>query len=130
MRIVRGTPPNYIKIRDRFNLGTKNVVFTYGNTLYNPTGGVISHHLMEHEKTHAKQQEVMGVEQWWDRYLLDDQFRLRQELEAYRAQYRSLKSRPERRRVLMKISKDLASSIYGKIISKEQAKELILSDTI
>lgn len=127
MKIVKGHPPNYKKITDTFKIG-KNVVFTYGDTLYSPGDGEIPAHLMAHEERHSIQQAKMGVEEWWDKYLEDEKFRLEQELEAYQDQYVVLKERygrAYRRDILKKISKDLASPMYGSIISTEEAKELI-----
>ncbi len=43
--------------------------------------------LLAHELTHLKRQENTGPEWWWDKYLNDVEFRLKEELLAYRAQY-------------------------------------------
>lgn len=129
MKVEVGYPPNYEAVAARFNIRSRDVVFTYGQILYNPSGGDIPRHLMAHEETHARQQAKLGIEAWWELYLANDHFRLEQELEAYRAQYADLQSgdydRPYRRMVLAKISKDLAGPIYGSLITKDRAKELI-----
>lgn len=112
---------------NKFDLHGFNPVFTYGDILYNPTGGEISDDLMAHEETHAKQQSVYGVQDWWTRYLKDDTFRMTQELEAYRAQYKHAQIYPRqvRRQLLDTISSNLSSRLYGKIVKKKEAKELI-----
>lgn len=121
-------PPNIREIIKKFDLHGFNPVFTYGDTLYNPTGGEISDDLMAHEETHARQQSVYGVQDWWTRYLKDDTFRMTQELEAYREQYKHACEhypRAVRRNLLDTISSNLASKLYGQIVKKKQAKELI-----
>lgn len=108
--------------------GFPTAVFTYGDKLYNPTGLEISPDLMAHEEVHSKQQAILGVEQWWALYLKDDAFRLTEEVEAYREQYRYAKenyNRELRREVLAHIVRNLASRLYGNIVNKQIAKELI-----
>ena len=83
---------------------------------------------MVHEETHERQQALMGVVAWWDRYLIDDEFRLSQEVEAYRNQYAFIRenlNRTERRRLLAFIVKDLCGPIYGNLVSKQEAENLI-----
>lgn len=83
---------------------------------------------MEHEETHAKQQKLYGVEDWWARYLKDDGFRLEMEADAYKKQYEYAKkhyNRDGRRAVLKEIIHNLSSKLYGNIISKQEAKEII-----
>lgn len=128
MQILTQFPPNIETIRKRFELeGFPTAIFTYGDTIYNPTGLDISPDLMRHEEIHEKQQQVLGVEQWWDLYLKDDAFRLTQEVEAYQAQYQSIADSPRqyRRIFLTEIAKNLSSKLYGSIINKDTAKELI-----
>ena len=126
MKVVKSFPPNYREICKHFPVGGKiNIVFTYGDKLYNPAGGEITPDLFAHEETHTRQQEKIGIEEWWDGYCNDTQFRLGQETEAYQNQYKyAVKhyNRAERRRLLDRISKDLASPIYGGIITKQEAK--------
>jgi hypothetical protein len=129
MKIVIDYPPNYDEIAKTFGIrGQTGIVFTYGDNLYNPENGFIPDHLMTHEETHQIQQNKMGADKWWSQYLVDPEFRLQQELEAYQAQYEVLVTdydRAYRREALNQISKDLASNIYGHIVTKEEAKILI-----
>lgn len=130
MKIVKAVPPNYFDICKVFNIFGKNrIVFTYGDTIYAPNkGGAISDNVKVHEKTHQKQQgdDPKG---WWDRYLVDTQFRLDQELEAYRKQYRFFISKNhninDQFRFLDIIAGDLSGEMYGNIISFEEARELL-----
>lgn len=127
MKVIAEFPPNIGEIRKHFDLTGLKPVFTYGDTLYNPNGGEISDDLMAHEEVHEKQQAALGVGMWWDMYLSDPGFRLKQEVEAYKAQYQSLKDWPRqyRRALLRGLAHDLSSKLYGKIIKQSQAKELI-----
>ena len=134
MKISRTYPPNIEEIRKHFKINDR-VVFTYGDTIYNPGGGKINQDLMEHERTHFVQQGN-NVEGWWDKYIRDVSFRMSQELEAYKVQYNWFKenkclkpngkTRHERlRKFLGRIARDFSSEVYGFSISFEEAKILI-----
>lgn len=129
MEIVNQFPPNIDAIRRRFEMsGFPTAVFAYGDTLYNPTGIEIPADLMAHEETHQKQQAIYGLQDWWTRYLQDDAFRLGQEVEAYQAQVKYAQRnypREHKRWLLNEIVRNLSSKLYGKIVTKSQAKELI-----
>ena len=128
MKIKTRYPPNINKIRERFGEIPNSVVFTYGDILYAPKGKNIPKNLRVHEKVHMKQQGD-DPEGWWDKYLTDVDFRLEQEVEAYKKQfgfYRStckIKSRIPL--FLNRIAKDLSGSIYGNMIGFNDAKKLI-----
>ena len=128
MKIERKLPPNFDKIKVVFPNLPSGVIFTYGDILYNPSKSGIPDHLRIHEKTHMVQQGD-DPEGWWDRYLSDKEFRISQEVEAYRKQYRFFKSTCKiKSRIptfLEKIVKDLSGMIYGNIIGFEEAKKLI-----
>ena len=87
--------------------------------------------LFAHEETHSNQQMILGPEIWWNAYINDTEFRLSQEVEAYRNQIKYIKehtremSRPVRRFAIDTMCKQLASSVYGNIISYKKAKELL-----
>ncbi len=122
MKIKHKYPPNIEKIRAVFPLH-KGIIFTYGDTLYNPDKGNIDEALIKHEETHTRQQGD-NPDEWWEKYFVDIDFRASQEIEAYRNQYQYAVenySRPMRRALLKQISKDLSSAMYGNIISKEEA---------
>ena len=125
-------PPNYDKIAKVFDIEGKPVVFTYGNTLYNPLKGGIPNHLWIHEETHTRQQND-NPDAWWDEYLTNPAFRLKQEVEAYHNQYvffkKNCKDRNQVAKFLHKISSDLSSEIYGNLCSQSFAKQLIQTGT-
>lgn len=128
LKISRLPPPNYEEIKKHFKL-SPHTVFTYGDTIHNPGGGPISDHLKHHESVHSVQQaEMGGPEVWWAKYLIDPEWRLQQEIEAYREQFKMVSeaaNRAGRRKWLSKIAGDLASPIYGDIISKAEAMRQI-----
>ena len=129
MKISKEYPPNYKIISETFKLH-KGIIFTYGDTIYNPDNGNIDKPLMEHEKIHLKQQGN-EVDKWWIRYLADSDFRLSQELEAYQRQYRVAKeilSKGKLFNLLRFISNDLSGEMYGNIISFQEAMEAIKSN--
>lgn len=128
MKIKHKYPPNIEKIRAVFPLH-RGIIFTYGDTLYNPDRGTIDEALIKHEETHTRQQGD-DPDKWWERYFVDVEFRAEQELEAYQNQYKYAVdnySRPQRRLLLKQISKDLSSAMYGNIMTKEKARDLIKS---
>jgi len=128
MKIVVDYPPNFKAIEKRFGPLNKSVIFTYGDKLYIPNEGNISLHLMVHEEVHSEQQGTDPAS-WWKRYLKDDAFRLEQEVEAYRAQFKfykqAMKDRNIQIRFLYKIASDLASPMYGSIVTHREAMNLI-----
>lgn len=130
MQIVYDYPPNYEAINKVFDIKDKpGIVFTYGYKLYVPGGKSVEvdKHLLIHEETHAAQQTAMGVEKWWEQYLSEPQFRLVNEVEAYRNQYRSMGSLSLRQRkgYLDHIVKDLSGAMYGNVVSPEYAYRLV-----
>lgn len=126
MKIVNDFPPNIDQIRAAFDLSGKNIVFTYGDTIYNPWGGNIDAALEAHEATHARQQEeIGGPDVWWERYLADPEFRADQEIAAYRAHLRGVKKLTKDRNVIARIihgwGTSLAGGMYGGCVSYADA---------
>lgn len=124
-------PPNIADIRSAFNItGLNYIVYTYGQKIYNPSGNTLPSELIVHEAMHGEQQRKMGPKKWWAKYLKDPQFRLDQELEAYRAQWVALgnDSRQYKKFVLRRITKDISGRMYGNLISREEAKALITKE--
>lgn len=130
MKILNELPPNYEEVAKVFDIrGRRGIVFTYGDTVYVPfKKGSIPDHLKVHERTHSKQQgnDPAG---WWNKYIRYPQFRLEQEIEAYRNQYLFFKARNhnigEQRNFLSRIAADLSSGMYGTVIGFEEARRAI-----
>lgn len=126
MKIVNGFPPNYKEIKKVLN-PNELTIFTYGDTIYNPTPNDIPDHLMVHEQTHSIRQgdDPAG---WWDKYLVDPKFRVEEELVAYRNQYKEYIKHHDRNATnlfCMKIARDLSSPIYGNVMTFSRAFEEI-----
>ena len=126
MKVVNEYPPNIEEIKKVFPLDDDGIIFAYGNTIYAPKVDNILDHFIKHEEVHQKQQGE-NVEEWWEQYLADPQFRLQQEIEAYRVQYAYIKPliRTLKQAWLHKFAKDLSGKMYGKLITFQKAKEII-----
>lgn len=89
--IVTTEPPIYNRAKEVFKIPNfeEGVVFTYAPNIH-VFNGKLDADLLEHELIHIKQQMAYpgGVVAWWERYFLDPVWRLEQELEAYRHQYK------------------------------------------
>lgn len=130
MKIVKAYPPNYDRICDVLpDVRLKpSIIFTYGDTVYVPSGVTLNDHLIAHEQVHVERQLAMGVDNWWEEYLANPRFRLEEELAAYRGQYSLLLEkypRHIRKDILKNISKHLSGAMYGKIVDKDHARQLI-----
>ena len=91
MKIIEAYPPNIEKIRQVI-VPPHGTVFAYGESIYNPDKIKIYPDLYLHEETHQKQQKEFGnTELWWDKYLLDRDFREIMEVQAYSNQLKFLK---------------------------------------
>lgn len=102
---------------------TDKTLFAWDNVIYcnyTPTNDLITH-----EITHFKQQNEYGLENWLEYYLKDDKFRLKMEIEAYRNQLNDIKDRNTRAKLRMEVSKHISSSMYGNIISYEDALRVL-----
>lgn len=122
-------PPNYKQITAAIPAVAKNkaIVFVYAPNIYSPAGIELRPDLLVHEEVHVKRQGS-DPDAWWEQYLVDKDFRLREELIAYQAQYKYMLEhydRSKRRAITASIAKDLSGPMYGGIITKEQAIRLI-----
>jgi hypothetical protein len=134
MRVVDGRPPNFESIVAVFP-GAKHpgVIFTFGGTIYAPGFKDLPVVLRAHEGVHFSRQTATGMtpDRWWDRYLVDVEYRLDEELKAHRAEYRSYcdltKSREDRIRYLHTVGAKLAAPLYGAIITAAEARRRILN---
>ena len=118
-------PPNWDKLVSLFGVEWGKTVVTYGDTCY--CKDKLSLDLEVHESIHCIQQT--NPEKWWERYYIDPAFRLNQELEAYKEQYRFMRKAIKDRNVLFifraKIAGDLSGKMYGNIIKFDEAYKLI-----
>ena len=89
MNVVIAQPPNVAEIDRVFPGRGKNVIFAWGDTIYNPGGVHVPRHLQAHEGAHSDRQRTRGVEAWWRSYLDDPEFRYREEVVGHAAEYLS-----------------------------------------
>lgn len=135
MNILEENPPYKIRelCEELFDLKYAKPVWTYGQTLYNPHRAIIDRALARHEETHSKRQGEHPAE-WWDTYFQDNIFRFKEELAAYREQYKiakeDIRDRNQLNDYLQRIAVDLSSDMYGSMCSHSQAKKLIKDCTL
>lgn len=130
MPIKKSRPPNFSKIVDVFPMARgPTVIFAYAPHIYVPGGGILSQALLAHEGIHIQRQQLIGVEAWWDRYLVDPQFRWDEELLAHRREYQVMRNmaRTEKAQqmALKEVGRKLASPLYGRMVSTEQAMKYL-----
>src|SRR5581483_923063 len=126
------SPPNIRKIRKAFpDMDPKQTLFAHNNIMYNPGKMRVSPDMFAHEEVHCKQQLEFegGANAWWDKYIEDAKFRLEQEIPAYRKQYEVICDmiKVERVRMILlgRLATQLASKMYGSLLKKNEAMELI-----
>ena len=127
MKTSKKQPPIFAKIKARFPSITdytwgKGLIIAYGDTVYCKMRITPSNEI--HEAVHLKQQAAIGVEVWWHKYLSDDKFRLEQEVEAYRAEFKWMDKNMDRNeayRIKVFHINNLCSPMYGGIMTKEDA---------
>lgn len=126
MKISDSFPPNIQDIRARLVVHG-DVIFCYGDTIYNPSKKELTEDLIVHEQVHSEQQGNLP-DVWWFRYLNDDGFRLSQEIEAYGAQYALVKSKTHgtlREWILDRMADALSGDVYGNLLTFAEAKSKI-----
>ena len=98
---------------------TDGTIFALGLSIY--TNNPLTPDLLVHEIEHLKQQDKIGVKEWVYDFLEYPQKRLEFEVQAYKAQLRSIKDRNHRDKVRRASALNLSSALYGNIISYEDA---------
>ena len=120
-------PPNIDAIRAVLPL-TGREIFAYGGIIYNPSGCRVGPELVAHEQVHFRQQGTRP-KRWWKKFLAHPEFRMKQELEAHRAEYWEFckinRDRNARVQYLHLIARRLASPMYGGIMTAAQAAKEI-----
>ncbi len=131
IKIITGikNAPIYEQVKALFEIDDEHTIITYGDTIFQPHE--LPPDLIVHESVHCKQQgyNQADASNWWDQYLHDPEFRLSQELEAYREQYAFLKKHIKDRNKLFlhlrKLAQDLSGPTYGNIIGAMTALQEI-----
>lgn len=94
-------------------------IFAYDKYIY--TNYKLTSDLLIHENVHLKQQEEIGLDAWVEGFLNDPEFRLKVELEAYKAQINSILDSAKRSKLRLQCAENLSSELYGSIISLSEA---------
>lgn len=128
--VIHDFPPIYHQLEAAFDLqGRTDVVFAFGEILYNPHRVYIPPEILVHEAIHGQRQvEGPGVYEWWKRYIGSAEFRLIEEAEAHRAEYRHLLengNRKQRRHALAHVANKFASPLYGKMVTPARARRIL-----
>ena len=110
--------PNIELFKKHFPV-TDRTIFAWDDTIY--CNYNLPPDLIIHEQVHLKQQEKYGLDVWLEKYIDDEEFRLKMELQAYRKQLNSIKDREKRNGVRIRVSRDLGSALYNNIISFKEA---------
>ena len=118
MKIVKDYPPNILAIDAHFHTIGKPILYTYGETIYNPLGIHIPDFLAAHEFMHVMQQKkIGGPELWWKKYIEDQEFRYGEELQAHRTELSMLLSevrdRNAKAKLVMAVAARLVAPLYG-----------------
>lgn len=124
-RTLKAYPLNYALLQATFPLRETNL-YPWGDTLYNPSGVEIPDDIMVHEEVHVTQQGD-NPELWWNRYIIDKDFRLEQELEAYGTQLNWVKERytnQAQKECLFEMAQNLIS-LYNFHMNHNKAESLI-----
>lgn len=129
MKVIYQYPPIIDQIVERFGVRVRhNVIFSWGDRLYNPDRIQIPPELMAHEQVHGYRQRD-DIEGWWDQYIHNIKFRLAEEILAHRAELQYIVEhatcRQHRRRALKTTAQRLAAPLYGHMISVKNAKIIL-----
>src|SRR5258708_8978196 len=86
MKIVVEKPPLWDEIAAAFPaVEQRSCLFAFGGTIYNPGNIPVPPELMAHELVHGARQKD-DIRGWWRRYIDDPVFRLKEEVQAHKAE--------------------------------------------
>lgn len=130
MKISTKIPAIYKTLHKKFGATWDDlIIICVGDTVYTKDPSILREDLLVHEKVHEVQQRVEGSAGWWNKYIEDPQFRLSQEIEAYKIQAHwvreNINDRNLRRRYFKSMANDLSSEMYGNLVTFDQAMEII-----
>ncbi len=124
-------PPNYMQIVAAVGKPPDTAIYTYGDTIYDPSNMELDDYVVAHEIEHIVQQKEIGAAEWWEHWIERVEFRVWQELEGYRAQFRSYAKVHKDRNLQAWYARGLASDasgpMYGHMIGFQEAYQRIRS---
>lgn len=125
IKVSHEIPPIFARCHEVFGVEWGHVVITYGDTVY--AKYPLTEDIVVHEATHVRQQAGIGVEAWWEKYFMNEEFRLNQEVEAYRNQVqfirKTVKDRNQAFTQCHKLWQDM-ERMYGGMCTYREAKQL------
>lgn len=129
MKVSALPPPNWEYLQKKFGFESweKGPIVTYGDTAHFHKGGMPPD-LHIHEEVHVRQQAAMGVEKWFNQYLIDPAFRLDQEVEAYRCQKDYIVDNVmnhKKRTLKIDFIHECMVKMYDGMVSLEDARRLV-----
>lgn len=131
-QIIYGKPPMFDEASKLFGVTEKDIIFySYGDKIFSPAGKMPPDDLLIHEGVHAEQQahDDTGAKLWWQRYMIDPEWRVEQEAEAFGEQLRWLRRRFKDRNTIARYVHHMASSLsgpmYGKVVDYTEAAKRI-----
>ena len=113
-RISSEKPWAFDKCHEKFGVSWEGTIVAMYDTIHCADPSRLTADIIEHEIIHLKQQQEIGLETWWDKYLSDNAFRLSMELPAYRRQYKYLKSIKTDRNQIARWMHEWALNLSGK----------------
>lgn len=129
MKLSSQIPDIYPRLHDKFGVEWDRGLIIAHKGVIHSKGMFLPEQKYVHEEVHIQQQEKMGVDKWWDKYIDDPEFRKLQEAEAYREEMKyvekNIKDRNLKYRIKHDIAVTFASEIYGGIITYSEALKLI-----
>jgi hypothetical protein len=114
------------KIWKKIPDNVSDICYTYGAICFSPR--VLTRDLIVHESVHTTQQGGK-IDEWWERYGDDVEFRYSQELEAYRAQYKYILAQTNKSTAFnhaKRFAGDMSSAMYGDMCTYNRALQDIL----
>jgi hypothetical protein len=126
LKIEIANPPMFDKIVAAFPKASEpGVIFAWGTSIYNPSDIVIPPALLAHEEAHGRRQtfnagtifQANQIERWWEQYIIDPEFRYREELPAHAAELlvlkRTINDRNQRAKLMMSTAARLIAPLYN-----------------
>ncbi len=138
MKIIKAYPPNYAALLAKFgDVVRGDVIFSYGDRIFCPSGRKLHPALIAHEEVHGARQRILGVELWWENYLADPEFRFIEEVLAHHAEWIHFKwmtnpmpSEKLKRNIFRQICERLSGPLYGNMVTYEHAAKILHADMI
>jgi len=126
VNIVHDKPPNWDELVAAFPRAAElsRLYCAWGDRIYSIAGDTPPPEIMAHEYVHCARQKD-DVRGWWRRYIDDPVFRLKEEVQAHKAEFARIalgvRDRNRRARLLSVTATRLAAPLYGGVISYQDA---------